>query len=75
MKVSGSKYIFLVFYVDDILLAAKILTCWLRQSSYCLAILFLRSLGKHLMSWECKYFTVDLVAFGDCLKRRILNAF
>ena len=35
IKVSGSKYIFLVLYVDDISLAAN----WLRQSSYCLVIL------------------------------------
>ena len=35
IKVSGSKYIFLVLYVDDISLVAN----WLRQSSYCLAIL------------------------------------
>ena len=39
MKVSMSKYIFLVLYVDNILIAAKILTCWLKQNNYCLAIL------------------------------------
>ena len=39
MEVSGSKYIFLVLYVDDFRSQPMILTCWLRQSSYCLAIL------------------------------------
>ena len=38
MKVSESNYIFLVLYVGDICSQPMILTCWLRQSRYSLAI-------------------------------------
>ena len=39
MKVNGSKYIFLVLYVDDILLSANDTDLLVEINSYCLAIL------------------------------------
>ena len=34
LKVSGSKYIFLVLYMDDILLASSDLACYTRQNNF-----------------------------------------
>ena len=63
MKISGRKYIFLVLYVDDILLATND-TNFLVERKQLLFIHFdMKRLGKHLMSWAYKYFAIDLVAF------------
>ena len=45
MKVNGSKYIFLVLYVDDIL-GFTYLFCRLRQNIYCLAIFYIKDLRE-----------------------------
>ena len=39
MKVSGSKFIFLVYMLMIFCSQPMILTCWLRESRYCLASL------------------------------------
>ena len=46
MKVSGSKYIFLVYMLMIFCLQPMILTYWLRQSRYCLAISYMKDLGE-----------------------------
>ena len=69
MNVSGSKYIILVLYVDDILLSCND-TDLLKETKQLLFSHFDMKdlgeasyvLGKHLMSWAYRYFAIDLVA-------------
>ena len=58
MKVSGSKYIFLVLYVDDIFLATNDTDLLVETKQ----LLFIHFDMKDLMSWACRYFAIDLVA-------------
>ena len=57
MKVSGNKYIFLVLYVDDILLAANDIDLLVETKK----LLFNHFDMK--VSWAHMYFAIDLVAF------------
>ena len=50
MKVSGSKYIFLVLYVDDILLVANDTDMLVETKQLLFSHFDMRILGKHLMS-------------------------
>ena len=63
MKVSGSKYIFLVLYVDDVLFAANDIDMLVETKQFLFSHFEMKDLGKHLMSRVYRYFAIDLVAF------------
>ena len=63
MKVSGRKYIFLVLYVDDIFLIANDTDLLVETKKILFSHFDTKDLGKHRMSWACRYFVIDLVAF------------
>ena len=50
MKVSGSKYIFLVLYVDDILLAANDIDLLVETKQLLFSHFDMKDLGEDLMS-------------------------
>ena len=62
MKVNGSKYIFLVLYVDNILLATNDINLLVEAKQLLFSHFDMRILGKHLMSWAYRNFMIDLVA-------------
>ena len=62
MKVSRSKYIFLVLYVDDILLATDDTDLLVETKQFLFNYFDMKDLGKHLMSLAYRYFAIDLVA-------------
>ena len=50
MKVNGSKYIFLVLYVEDIVLAANDTNLLVETKQFLFSHFDIKDLGKHLMS-------------------------
>ena len=61
MMVSGSKYIFLVLYVDDILLSADDTNLLVETKQLSFSHFDMKDLGE--ASWAYKYFAIDLVTF------------
>ena len=51
MKVSGSKYIFLVLYVDDVLFSTNDIDLLVETKQFLFSHFEMKDLGKHLMSW------------------------
>ena len=62
MKVSRSKYIFLVLYVDDILLTSIDTNLLVETKQLFFSYFDMKDHGKHIKSWAYRYFAIDLVA-------------
>ena len=63
MKVSGSKYIFLVLYVDDILLVTNYTNLLVETKQLLFSHFEMKDLGEASYSWAYRYFAIDLLAF------------
>ncbi|XP_024021325.1 uncharacterized protein LOC112091563 [Morus notabilis] len=62
MKVDGSSYIFLVLYVDDILLASNDTDLLFRTKQVLFSHFDMKILAKPLMFWKYKSFETELMA-------------
>lgn len=66
LKVSGRNFIFLVLYVDDILLIIVILVYFMIPNLLLPIYLIWNISVKHPLCWELKYLEIDHVVYLAC---------